>query len=110
MIGGILRLSVAALAVILGASSIASARQPQGAAPKKVNLNTATAADLQRLPGIGLGLAQRIVAHREKNGPFRTLEELLIVRGINRKKFEVLRPLLYVDPPTVVQGRGEKPD
>lgn len=68
---------------------------PPGAAPNTqgglVNLNTATVADLETLPGIGPALAQRIIDFRERNGGFRTVEDLLEVPGIGAKKFEELR-------------------
>lgn len=61
-----------------------------------VNLNTATAKELATLPGVGKGIAARIVRHREKSGPFRSVDELVIIRGISRKKLETLRPLVTV--------------
>jgi competence protein ComEA len=60
-----------------------------------INLNTATAADLDRLPGIGPVLAARIVAEREKR-PFAKVEELRRVSGIGPKKLEAIRPLVTV--------------
>jgi len=66
--------------------------------PKKcININTATVEELAALPGIGPVIAQRIVAHREKNGAFRRVEELLIIRGISRKKFEKIKPLITTE-------------
>jgi competence protein ComEA len=63
----------------------------------KVNINTATVEELAKLPGVGKSIAQRIVNHREKSGKFRTVEELLVIRGISRRKLEQLRPLITVD-------------
>jgi len=63
---------------------------------KPVNLNTATAEELAQLPGVGEVIAARIVRHREVSGPFRSVDELLIVRGISRKKLEKLRPYVKV--------------
>jgi len=64
--------------------------------PPIVNLNTATEADLCRLPGIGPVLAKRIVEHRRKIGGFKSVEQLLDVKGIGEKKLEQIRP--YVRP------------
>ncbi len=50
--------------------------------PQRIDVNRATAAELAELPGIGPALAARIVAYREANGPFRTLDELTKVKGI----------------------------
>lgn len=56
----------------------------------RVNINTASATELQQLPGIGKALAERIVAHREQNGLFRRPEHLMMVRGISERKFNEL--------------------
>ncbi|EEH66912.1 comEA protein [Actinomyces urogenitalis DSM 15434] len=56
-----------------------------------INLNTADAAALEDLPGIGPALAERIVSHRESHGPFATVEDLLDVPGIGQAKLEALR-------------------
>ena len=61
-----------------------------------VNINTATAADLDRLPGIGAKTAARIVDYRQKNGPFKKIEELMNVRGIGEKNFLRLRNQITV--------------
>jgi len=63
---------------------------------RPVNLNTATAAELAQLPGVGEVIAARIVRHREVSGPFRSVNELVIVRGISRKMLEKLRPYVTV--------------
>lgn len=61
-----------------------------------MNLNTATAEELQVLPGIGEILAQRIVAYREQIGGFRNLEQLLEVNGIGTVKYAKIVPMLYL--------------
>jgi competence ComEA-like helix-hairpin-helix protein len=66
-------------------------------APARININTATANELETLPGIGKGLAARIVEHRERHGPFRRPEHLIIVRGISDKRFRGLRELITVE-------------
>lgn len=62
-----------------------------------VNINAASAAQLEELPGIGPSLAGRIVTHREKNGPFQSVQGLLDVPGIGPAKFEALREFVSVD-------------
>lgn len=64
--------------------------------PRLVNLNTASAAELELLPGIGPTLAERIVAHRAANGPFKTLDDLDRVPGIGPRTLERLRGLVSV--------------
>jgi competence protein ComEA len=58
---------------------------------RRVNINTATALELEALPGLGKVLAERIVAHREQNGPFRRAEHLMMVRGFSDNKFRAIR-------------------
>jgi competence protein ComEA len=66
------------------------------AATAMVNLNTATAADFEGLPGIGAKTAARIIEYRQKNGPFKKVEELMNVRGIGEKNFLKLKPQLTI--------------
>ncbi len=61
-----------------------------------ININTATAAELDRLPRIGPSIAQRIVEYREANGPFTKVEDLMRVKGIGPATFEQLRDLITV--------------
>ena len=53
-------------------------------------------ANVATLPGIGPELGRRIVAFREKHGPFRRVEDLLVIRGIGQKKWKAIRPLVRV--------------
>jgi len=64
---------------------------------QRININTAPAAELEKLPGIGKGLAERIIEHRERFGPFRRIEHLIIVRGISDRRFRALRDLITVE-------------
>lgn len=70
---------------------------PTQSKPQRININTASAKELETLPGIGQGLAERIIEHREKFGPFRRPEHLIIVRGISGKRFRTLRELIVVE-------------
>ena len=78
-------------------SGFRSTGQPRGAswdealaAARQVDINTASAAELERLPEIGPGLAKRIVDYRQQHGRFETSEELMRVRGIGPKKYKTL--------------------
>ena len=62
-----------------------------------MNINTASAKDLESLPGIGKGLAERIVEHRQKYGPFTRPEHLIMVRGISEHRFNGMRNLITVE-------------
>ena len=64
---------------------------------ERVNLNTATSTELQRLPGVGPKTAARILEYREARGGFRRVEELDQVQGIGPKTMERLTPLLSVN-------------
>jgi competence ComEA-like helix-hairpin-helix protein len=61
-----------------------------------VNINTAPAEELEKLPGIGRGLAARIISYREQYGRFRRAEHLIMVRGIGDKRFRRLRSFITV--------------
>jgi competence protein ComEA len=66
----------------------------------KVNINTASVEELVKLPGVGDTLAKTIIQHREKNGGFKTTEELKNVKGIGEKKFEKIKDLVTVGDST----------
>ncbi|HKW51255.1 MAG TPA: helix-hairpin-helix domain-containing protein [Candidatus Eisenbacteria bacterium] len=62
--------------------------------PSRIDLDRATARELERLPGIGPGLAARILADRAERGPYRTPDALLRVKGIGPRTLERIRPYL----------------
>ena len=81
-----------AMAFVLSTGLAIAADAPAG----KVNLNTATAAQLTALPGIGEKLAARIVEYRQKSGGFKSVQELMNVKGIGEKNLAKLEPHLSV--------------
>jgi competence protein ComEA len=69
---------------------------PGGGQSEKINVNSATAEELDSLPGIGEVKARAIISYRERNGPFASLEELLAVRGIGPATLDGIRDLVTV--------------
>lgn len=63
----------------------------------RINLNTASAEDLQKIPGIGPTIAQRILAYRTEQGGFQSVSELMAVSGIGEKSLEHFEPYLYIE-------------
>jgi len=66
-------------------------------AESAVNINTATAEELERLPYIGRKTANSIIQYREENGPFRRVEHLMQIRGISEKRFLEIRQFLKTE-------------
>ena len=85
-------------------ASVAPSRTPRSAPQAAatatpqfpINLNTATAEQLEAIPGIGPVLAQRIIEYRQTHGRFQSVDELLEVRGIGPKRLENMRPYVVV--------------
>ena len=85
----------------------AAAQQPQNTARgPALDLNSASVTELESLPGIGRRTAERIVEHRQKNGGFKKIEELMNVKGIGEKSFLKLKPLITVAPPKTEKAGG----
>ncbi|MCG3142208.1 MAG: ComE operon protein 1 [Anaerolineae bacterium] len=76
--------------------STVSVMPPAETPRAKLNLNTATLAELDALPGVGETLAQRILDYRQQNGAFKTIEDLKNVKGIGDKLFDDLKELVTV--------------
>ena len=89
------------IALIVAGNTYAQSAKPRTpAAPTQtaalVNLNTATLAELEALPGVGAKTASRILDYRQKKGPFKKIEELMNVQGIGEKSFLKLKPQITV--------------
>lgn len=89
-------LAVAAVSFLRGPRPAAVAVADEPALDLRLDLNRASAAELEALPGIGPALASRILAWRAEHGPFRSLEELAAVPGLGARRAEALRPYLAV--------------
>ena len=90
------------------AARTAGAAKAKATATNPVNLNSASVAQLQTLPGIGPSAAQRIVDYRQKNGSFKKIEELMNVKGIGEKSFLKLKPLITVGADKADRAGAEK--
>ena len=87
---------VTAFAVVLALLAGSGASFAAEKAPARVNINTASVEQLVELPGIGPALAARIVEHRQKAGAFKSVQELMNVKGIGERSFQKLQPYLTV--------------
>ncbi|MEO8276500.1 MAG: helix-hairpin-helix domain-containing protein [Thermoanaerobaculia bacterium] len=94
----------AALLLCLVAATPASAAEG-----KVVNVNTASASEFQLLPHIGPSVAAKIVEHREKNGNFKTLDDLMLVRGIGPATYEQLKPFVALSGATTLTDKVKLP-
>ncbi|MBI3409831.1 MAG: DUF655 domain-containing protein [Planctomycetes bacterium] len=100
---------VAACAVLLFGQTLLTsfgARPTPSPAPR-IELNTASHADLVLLPGIGEQLGARIIKHRDDRGPFKKIEELRKVPGIGPSTFDRVKDLVYIDPPQFLVAREQ---
>ena len=101
-------LPIVALAALLAVNAQPAAAQAAAKAAAKsetgamVNINTASVAEFEELPGVGAKTAARIIEYRQKNGPFKKVEELMNIRGIGEKNFLKLKPQL-----TVTAGKAD---
>ena len=95
-------LALVAALVVFGSASVQaqrSSKPPAPAATEVVNLNSATAAQIASLPGIGLKTAELVIQYRQKNGPFKKIEEIMNVRGVGEKSFLRIKDRLSVSAP-----------
>ncbi|OLC56569.1 MAG: hypothetical protein AUH92_00005 [Acidobacteria bacterium 13_1_40CM_4_69_4] len=93
-LGAVLMFAIAAL--VLAPAAARGATPPAPISGEKVNINTAGVDELVTLPGIGKAYAARIVEYRQKNGPFKKVEDIVNVRGIGEKTFERIKDRLTI--------------
>jgi competence protein ComEA len=89
-----------ALAVLLAGSSALAEEELSGV----VNVNTASAAELEMLPGIGASRAKALIEAREAKGGFKSLDDLLAVKGIGEASLAKLRPHLTLEGKTTAHA------
>jgi competence protein ComEA len=99
---------VLALVATVAAPALFAQEDGQGAkAPSVVNVNTASAAQLALLPRVGPAVAERILEYREDNGEFAATEDLMLVRGIGEKTWELLEPWVVTSGDTTLDRKGK---
>lgn len=80
-------------------SPVLAANQTVGAGSEVIdllNVNDATQVDLIALPGVGKVTAEKIIAFRNENGPFKSVDDLIMVKGVGKKVLEKIRPLVTI--------------
>ncbi|HYL84388.1 MAG TPA: helix-hairpin-helix domain-containing protein [Candidatus Angelobacter sp.] len=82
-----------ALGLLFSAASFAGKKKPPA---KPININTATSEELQQVPGIGPATAQKILQMRKSYGPFKSVDDLLAIRGLGEKRLNKMRKFLTV--------------
>lgn len=99
---------ILALALCAAPSALAAKKKPP---LHSVNLNTATSAELQQVPGIGPSTADKILKMRKSYGPFKTVDDLRAIKGIGPKRMEKMRKYLTVGkaaPPKAQQSTSSR--
>lgn len=96
--------------ILLALMAVAASAVGADAAPSGVvNINTASADELQYLPRVGPALAGRILEFREANGSFEAVDELVAVKGIGGTSLEKLRPFVTVSGKTTLAEKVKAP-
>jgi comEA protein len=98
-------LLLAATLLLLHAASVSAATKKPPLKP--INLNTANSAQLQEVPGIGPATAEKILQMRKSYGAFKSVDDLLAIRGIGPKRLEKMRKYLSVGKPQGSNGGAQ---
>lgn len=104
------RISAVLLLAICSAAGLMAADAPESKPSSGVvNINTASVEQLAYLPRIGPAAAARIIEYRSSNGGFKKATDLMQVKGIGEKTFEVIRPYLSVEGETTLKDKVPSP-
>ena len=95
--------------LLLTALTLSAAGSLAAEASGVVNRNTADSEGLSLRPRVGPTVAQRIVDFRQENGRFQTLEDLMLVRGIGEKTFELIKPYIAISGETTLAEKVRVP-
>lgn len=95
--------------IAIAIASLVPAHAEEGAEQPVININTATAEQLALLPRVGPKVAQRIIDWREQHGPFVKSTDLLQVRGIGAKSYELLEKYIVVEGETTLSTKQRVP-
>lgn len=95
------------LLLLLSASLSANKKKPPA---KPVNINTASSEELQQVPGIGPATAQKILQMRKSYGPFKSVDDLLAIRGLGQKRLDKMRKYLTIGKPSAAKSTVTGPN
>ncbi|MGD9252443.1 MAG: ComEA family DNA-binding protein [Holophagae bacterium] len=97
------------LSAVLATALAVTGAAADGNGPGVVNINTANAEQLQLLPRVGPALASRIMDFREASGPFRSVDEIVAVKGIGERALAKLRPYITINGATTLSEKVSLP-
>jgi competence ComEA-like helix-hairpin-helix protein len=89
--------------LVLAADTLAATKKPP---PQPINLNAASSEQLQEVPGIGPATADKILQMRKSYGPFKSVDDLLAIRGIGKKRLDKMRKYLIAGRPATASKPG----
>ncbi|MFI5058799.1 MAG: ComEA family DNA-binding protein [Candidatus Acidiferrales bacterium] len=92
--------------VLFAVASTATTKKPP---LKPVNINAATSEELQQVPGIGPATAEKILQMRKSYGPFKSVDDLLAIKGIGKKRLDKMRKYLTVGKPPKAPPQANAP-
>lgn len=102
-------ITLALLTLAISGVALADAAPAGGAAAGVVNINTASASELALLPRVGEKAAQRIIDYRKEHGPFKKPADLMQVKGVGAKSFELMSPYVTVSGATTLTTKVRTP-